>query len=391
MRFKTFAGVAAASGISIVGTGCGSQAPAGPTASAAATTGGVFAIKLEAATHAGLPTCGAAINDTVGYVVSPPSLWRCESANWTQITCTAALSGTLAYGAIGTSGTQTILVCAGEKWSQVQLPAGPQGPAGENGMNGLNGLNGQNGMNGANGATGAAGAAGATGATGAPGAAGTAGATGATGAQGAAGTTGAQGPAGATGATGPTGPTGPQGSGGAGATGATGPVGPTGPQGFAGAVGATGATGPQGVAGAVGATGAQGAASQVGFAVDSSVTLSSVGESTLGETVDDPAGASFTANFTGNCVISVEGVLTPDVGAQPGSGDYAFIVTGSTSGCSVAAAAIGSSPAAASCTAVSGLQVTAGESVTLGCDVFYTQGWVPSALECSVSWVCSPD
>jgi hypothetical protein len=117
----------------------------------------------------------------------------------------------------------------------------------------------------------ASGTNGPTGNTGNTGATGPQGPTGAAGANGATGVTGATGPQGAQGLQGPTGPTGANGTNGAvGATGPQGAQGLQGPTGTAGANGDTGASGPTGV---TGPTGPQWNITNLGYASDGTLTL----------------------------------------------------------------------------------------------------------------------
>jgi hypothetical protein len=120
----------------------------------------------------------------------------------------------------------------------------------------------------------ASGTNGPTGNTGNTGATGPQGPTGAAGANGATGVTGATGPQGAQGLQGPTGPTGANGTNGAvGATGPQGAQGLQGPSGAAGANGATGVTGASGPTGVTGPTGPQWNITNLGYASDGTLTL----------------------------------------------------------------------------------------------------------------------
>jgi hypothetical protein len=151
---------------------------------------------------------------------------------------------------------------------------GPQGPAGAAGANGATGVTGATGPQGAQGLqgptgpTGANGATGVTGATGPQGAQGLQGPTGAAGANGATGVTGATGPQGAQGLQGPTGANGTNG-----AVGATGPQGAQGLQGPTGTAGANGATGASGSTGVTGPTGPQWNITNLNYATDGTLTL----------------------------------------------------------------------------------------------------------------------
>jgi collagen type VII alpha len=214
MKLRAFAGVAAASGISLVGSvGCGDH---GSTPSSSANlpspVNGVYSLQIEAATPSALPKCTSALAGTVAYVSSPASLWACSGGNWCEINCTNSSAGDVAYA----SSSQTLVACVSNSWTPVALPQGPKGAQGDAGPPGPQGPEGD------------------------------AGATGATGPQGAAGAQGLQGI-----------------SGEAGTNGAAGAQGPQGPQGEAGATGATGPQGPQGDAGATGAQGDAGAESLV--------------------------------------------------------------------------------------------------------------------------------
>jgi hypothetical protein len=111
----------------LVSAGCGGGGPGSSTASSTLLpTDGVYSIQLEAATQKGLPNCTSALNGTVGYVASPPSLFECSGNNWCQIGCTTGNAGDVAYGANDTSGTKMLLACSGGTWAPVALPQGPQ-------------------------------------------------------------------------------------------------------------------------------------------------------------------------------------------------------------------------------------------------------------------------
>jgi hypothetical protein len=62
----------------------------------------------------------------------PPSLWRCDSRHWKEISCTDSRGGAVAYA----SATQTLWACVEGQWTEVQLPQGPQGPVGPSGPQG---------------------------------------------------------------------------------------------------------------------------------------------------------------------------------------------------------------------------------------------------------------
>jgi collagen type I/II/III/V/XI/XXIV/XXVII alpha len=241
VKLRAFAGVATASGISLVGgVGCGDHGSS-PSLAATVPINTQYVVNIEAMSVAGLGSCTTANNGAVGLVTSTgsngssttskggvtDSLYYCAGASstgastsrgtWTSIPCTAGVSGSVAY-VPGSPGS--LFVCSELSWTPIPTPPGPQGPQGDAGPAGPKGPQGDAGATGATGPQGATGATGAQGPVGAQGPLGPAGATGATGATGDTGATGAQGPAGATGAQGSTGAQGPQGP--TGATGADG-------------------------------------------------------------------------------------------------------------------------------------------------------------------------
>jgi hypothetical protein len=94
----------------------------------------------------------------VAYVFSPPSLWKCEAGAWSQIACTAAKAGSVAYS----STTMLLVACINNTWTAVNLPPGPQGDAGPPGPAGPQGEAGPQGPAGPSGPQGDAGPPGAT-------------------------------------------------------------------------------------------------------------------------------------------------------------------------------------------------------------------------------------
>jgi hypothetical protein len=312
-----------------------------------------YSIGVEAATVTGLPNCTSSNNGTVGYVTLTSALWECTADNWAKVPCNAGNAGDLAYSA----SNGLLVACSDASWIEIALPKGATG---------------------ATGATGAAGATGATGATGSQGLTGMNGMNGMNGATGVAGASGPQGPAGVNGMNGNNGLDGATGA--TGASGAAGATGAAGPQGPAGSTGATGATGPAGAA--------AGATTQVGEAgIYSQLTSQGSYFST-----DTMLPGTFTAEFTGFCVIHAYmqladwGTLTSD--------DYAVGLAASDDTTSGAVDSGGGGTCTfpipgGSCAEDGSFAVTAGDVVEVGCSVSGTSGFVNSQIECTVDWVCS--
>ena len=171
-QLGTFARITA-SGISlIVSVGCGDASPRSRPEPQA---GVAYPITIQAATHAGLPTCTSALAGTIGYVPPPAAgsgLFECTGSNWIAVQCNTQNAGALAYGPSGTTGTPVLLNCSAGAWQNVTLPQGPQGPTGPQGAQGPTGSQGPQGSTGPQGPQGPTGPQGAMGATGATGAAG---------------------------------------------------------------------------------------------------------------------------------------------------------------------------------------------------------------------------
>jgi hypothetical protein len=133
-------------GFAIGGAGCG---PGAAPRQGGTTSPDVYSIALTVQSFTSVPTCTAALSGTVAFVSSPPSLWRCSHRRWQQIACTASNAGAVAYA----SQTQVLLACVGDTWTQVAVPSGPpgpQGPAGDAGPQGPAGPAGAQGPAGAN-------------------------------------------------------------------------------------------------------------------------------------------------------------------------------------------------------------------------------------------------
>src|SRR5580704_6877710 len=153
MRLVTVAGIAAASGMALVGSaGCGGQDPTStPSTALPAPVNGVYSVQIQANTPSALPKCTSALAGTVAYVSSPASLWACSGGNWCQINCSTSSAGDVAYA----SSTQTLVACVSNAWTPVALPQGPKGPQGDAGPPGPQGPQGDAGARGATGPQGA--------------------------------------------------------------------------------------------------------------------------------------------------------------------------------------------------------------------------------------------
>ncbi|MGA7121448.1 MAG: hypothetical protein WBY94_15190 [Polyangiaceae bacterium] len=94
----------------------------------------LYSVALAVSTVGGLPSCTSALAGTVAHVDSPPSLWRCASGKWAQISCDTSGGGTVAYA----STPPTLWACVHSRWTEIALPdAGPPGPAGPPGEAGI--------------------------------------------------------------------------------------------------------------------------------------------------------------------------------------------------------------------------------------------------------------
>jgi N-acetylneuraminic acid mutarotase len=86
----------------------------------------VYSVSLAATTVAGLGACSAANAGQVGFVTATQSPYVCIAGKWTEIVCTVARSGHVAY--VSVPPEQGLWACVEKKWTQVALPdAGPPG------------------------------------------------------------------------------------------------------------------------------------------------------------------------------------------------------------------------------------------------------------------------
>src|ERR1017187_1019010 len=103
-------------------------------------TNDVYSVGLAVSTEnslPGWPQCPSSMSGTVAHVDSPPSLWRCSSGKWNEISCTTSGGGTVAYA----SSPPTLWACVHSQWTEVALPdAGPPGPRGPAGPPGEAGI-----------------------------------------------------------------------------------------------------------------------------------------------------------------------------------------------------------------------------------------------------------
>lgn len=195
-----------ASGCTVfVGSGCGQQPSS--SSSIPAPVAGVYDVKIETTSPAGLPACNTKTAGETAIVTSTSTLESCIAGVWVPIPCTSLLGGDVAYdSAVASLWACTATASGTPQWTQITLPSGAQGPVGPQGPQGSTGVQGAQGPQGAQGTQGAQGSQGATGAQGAQGAQGS------QGAQGPQGTPGAQGAQGNPGAPGAAGPQGAQGA-----------------------------------------------------------------------------------------------------------------------------------------------------------------------------------
>ena len=156
MRLRTFAGIAAGCGVALVGSaGCGDHGSTPSSSSSLpAPVNGVYTVQIQANTPSSLPTCTKALDGTVAYAISPPSLWACENQAWDSIPCNDGKAGAVAYA----STTKSLWACIADVWTTVALPAGPRGPQGDAGPPGPQGSQGDAGPPGPPGQNGAPGA-----------------------------------------------------------------------------------------------------------------------------------------------------------------------------------------------------------------------------------------
>ena len=104
-------------------------------------SGETYAISVMASTRASLPPCTANLVGTVAYVTSPPSVYACESPrsgsfSWTQIACSSANFGSVAYANFS---PPLLLDCTNKGWTPIALPQGEAGPPGPRGPAGPSG------------------------------------------------------------------------------------------------------------------------------------------------------------------------------------------------------------------------------------------------------------
>jgi hypothetical protein len=136
---RTICGAAVSVFLPFATFGCVGQDSSPPAAGVSE----VYSVAVMAATVGSLPQCGAALTGTVARVDSPPSLWRCSSGRWNQISCDTSAGGNVAYA----SSPPTLWACVHNLWTQVALPdAGPPGPQGPAGPRGLQGATGEAGV-----------------------------------------------------------------------------------------------------------------------------------------------------------------------------------------------------------------------------------------------------
>jgi Dickkopf N-terminal cysteine-rich region len=134
MQMRGYRGVFVAllSGLAAVEIGCGDR---GPTTTPSVKN--VYRATLEAATVAGLGTCGDSNEGTVGFVTATQSPYVCAGGTWNEVACTVVTSGDVVF--VNAPPEEGLWACASKAWTQVVLDGGPPGPQGNAGPPGPQG------------------------------------------------------------------------------------------------------------------------------------------------------------------------------------------------------------------------------------------------------------